>query len=238
MKIRPFSLQKSLVGIIILLTSKAIGSSSWISSGLARNYSLLFTTMTPTSPRRSQRLTMTTVTASTALESNNNSKINPEAVPSSAADSTNRQQQQQLFQDWMDHDEASFHHFSPETAETIRSALLEWYTGNRRKLPWRGDPPPYDGSTAGINNGKRRAKDVPKKELDTQTKKQANITNFFAATTSATTTKSNNKKDEEKQNVLEPQEAIPMTGYGVWVSEIMLQQTRVEAVIPYWLKCK
>lgn len=26
--------------------------------------------------------------------------------------------------------------------------------------------------------------------------------------------------------------------YGVWVSEIMLQQTRVEAVIPYYLKCK
>lgn len=27
-------------------------------------------------------------------------------------------------------------------------------------------------------------------------------------------------------------------GYGVWVSEIMLQQTRVEAVIPFWVKCK
>ena len=33
-------------------------------------------------------------------------------------------------------------------------------------------------------------------------------------------------------------EAIPVSGYGIWVSEIMLQQTRVEAVIPYWIKCK
>ena len=32
--------------------------------------------------------------------------------------------------------------------------------------------------------------------------------------------------------------AIPVSGYSVWVSEIMLQQTRVEAVIPYYLKCK
>jgi len=29
---------------------------------------------------------------------------------------------------------------------------------------------------------------------------------------------------------------IPVSGYSVWVSEIMLQQTRVEAVIPYYLK--
>ena len=26
------------------------------------------------------------------------------------------------------------------------------------------------------------------------------------------------------------------SGYGTWISEIMLQQTRVETVIPYWLK--
>ena len=30
--------------------------------------------------------------------------------------------------------------------------------------------------------------------------------------------------------------SIKVSGYGVWVSEIMLQQTRVEAVIPYWIK--
>eukprot|EP00934_Nitzschia_sp_Nitz4_P002481 Nitzschia sp. Nitz4//scaffold174_size87051//25959//27506//NITZ4_005104-RA/size87051-processed-gene-0.57-mRNA-1//1//CDS//3329538857//2471//frame0 len=29
---------------------------------------------------------------------------------------------------------------------------------------------------------------------------------------------------------------LPVSPYGVWVSEIMLQQTRVEAVIPYWCR--
>lgn len=29
---------------------------------------------------------------------------------------------------------------------------------------------------------------------------------------------------------------FPITTYGVWVSEVMLQQTKVETVIPYWLK--
>lgn len=28
--------------------------------------------------------------------------------------------------------------------------------------------------------------------------------------------------------------AIPLTPYSVWVSEVMLQQTRVDTVIPYW----
>jgi hypothetical protein len=32
-------------------------------------------------------------------------------------------------------------------------------------------------------------------------------------------------------------QTIPITGYSVWVSEIMLQQTRVEAVIPYYIRC-
>ena len=47
-------------------------------------------------------------------------------------------------------------------------------------------------------------------------------------------------KKEPKEEVEEEKlgEAITVTGYGVWVSEIMLQQTRVEAVIPFWIKCK
>jgi hypothetical protein len=251
MRRRLSSLHKSLVGIIILFSSfKPIGSSSWSTISLARN-SLL--TMTSTSPRRSRRLTTTTSTASTVLFESN-SKRKPKAVPLSAdSDSNNNNsssssrgstKQLSLLQNWMDHDDASFHHFSPEMAETIRSALLEWYKGNRRKLPWRGDSPPFDGSTAGINNGKKKAAVQKKQALDIKNKNQANITNFFAttstsSTTTTTATPSKKQEKDETQQVLEPQEAaIPMTGYGVWVSEIMLQQTRVEAVIPYWLKCK
>jgi A/G-specific adenine glycosylase len=105
---------------------------------------------------------------------------------------------------WASHDDASYHDFLPKEAAEIREALLSWYRANRRKLPWRGDPPPYDGSTAGVNSNK--------------TKKQ----------------KSN------KANKQSGDEALPVSvsAYGVWVSEIMLQQTRVEAVIPYYRKCK
>lgn len=32
----------------------------------------------------------------------------------------------------------------------------------------------------------------------------------------------------------DPPESRPITAYGVWISEVMLQQTRVETVIAYW----
>ena len=78
-------------------------------------------------------------------------------------------------------------------APAVRSSLLAWYEKNRRRLPWRGDAPPYNGSTAAANVAK-------------------------------------NKNSKVKSEA-----AQPVSAYGVWVSEIMLQQTRVEAVIPYWL---
>jgi len=76
-----------------------------------------------------------------------------------------------------------------------RPALLEWYRATRRRLPWRGDAPPYNGSTAGVNKAGSRAAQV----------------------------------------AAEPSPVGEVSAYGVWVSEIMCQQTRVEAVIPYWL---
>ena len=77
----------------------------------------------------------------------------------------------------------------------MRSALLAWYGQNRRRLPWRGDPPPYNGSTAGINSAAASAPAAP----------------AAPASTPATP-------------------VAPVSAYGVWVSEIMCQQTRVEAV--------
>ena len=49
-----------------------------------------------------------------------------------------------------------------------------------------------------------------------------------AKTTTATTTIKHYNKDAIKH--------YEQSAYGTWVSEIMLQQTRVEAVIPYWLQ--
>ena len=96
---------------------------------------------------------------------------------------------------FLDHDSTSYHTSVP--FEEIHAALLKWYRQNRRHLPWRGDSPPYNGSTAGVNGPGLRIKPAPVK--------------------------------------VEAASVATVSAYGVWVSEIMCQQTRVEAVIPYWL---
>lgn len=126
-----------------------------------------------------------------------------------------------LFQ-WAAHNDASFHDFEEEDAEQIRQSLLSWYYANRRKLPWRGDSPPYDGSTAGTN-------DIKKKKGKKESEGQQSIQKFFVS----------KPKVENAEPLIEAEddtEPVPVTAYGVWVSEIMCQQTRVEAVIPYYLK--
>lgn len=131
---------------------------------------------------------------------------------------------------WASHDDASFHNFTQDEATNIRNALLSWYRANRRSLPWRGDAPPFDGSTAGVNNSKSNKKSKKQKN-------QPSITSSLA-TTKQPNSKECQTKDEEAQiELISSDEALPITPYGVWVSEIMLQQTRVEAVIPFYLKC-
>ena len=51
---------------------------------------------------------------------------------------------------WLEHSDESYHLDVP--SEEVRASLIAWYDTNRRRLPWRGDPPPYNGSTAGINS--------------------------------------------------------------------------------------
>eukprot|EP00980_Cylindrotheca_fusiformis_P014487 scaffold3875_cov123-Cylindrotheca_fusiformis.AAC.7 len=131
-----------------------------------------------------------------------------------------------LWKEWVQHSNASYHNFSEQEARDIRSALLEWYRHHRRKLPWRGDAlSECRGSTAGVNQ-------VPKDQ-------PASITKFFQVQSSSNNKRKTKKKATVKQEeTMEDSFAIKVSGYGVWVSEIMLQQTRVEAVIPYWIKCK
>lgn len=79
-----------------------------------------------------------------------------------------------LLYSWATHDDDSFHDFTPSEALAIRKALVKWYRSNRRKLPWRGDLPPYDGSTAGYttgnNNGSNSAKFSKAKRSQTESK--------------------------------------------------------------------
>jgi A/G-specific adenine glycosylase len=188
----------------------------------------------------------------TTTANNNNNNNNKALTQESSSDVS--PQLLLLLQDWRNHSDASFHHFSESDATEIRRSLLSWYRVNRRKLPWRGDPPPYDGSTAGINNqAKKKAVKVKEEEEEDDDAKQPNITSFFktrpkrkvnkvaeavVTTTTTTTTTSSSISTEATTAPTGPKKNIPVSGYGVWVSEIMLQQTRVEAVIPYWIKCK
>ena len=134
-----------------------------------------------------------------------------------------------LLWQWASHDSDTFHHFTDEETTLIRSALLKWYRENRRKLPWRGDRGPFDGSTAGIATSSVKAK---KKALGEKAMKgQKDLTSFFNATKQVSKTGESNKNLDSGHD-----DVIEVTGYSVWVSEIMLQQTRVEAVIPFYLK--
>ena len=164
-----------------------------------------------------------------------------------------------LYQNWKNHNDVSFHYLSPTKAFQIQQALLHWYHQERRKLPWRGDPPPYDGSTAGWNQPATTSMTTTtSKVTDTipssstcKTSKPAwkrttlLLGNYVVRTTKTAKAKSMTNKSIQQNDPLlssssssSQEAAIPVTAYGVWVSEIMLQQTRVEAVIPYWLQCK
>lgn len=155
-----------------------------------------------------------------------------------------------MLEDWINHEDHTYHldFLSPTQAYKIRIALVDWYRANRRKLPWRGDAGPYDGSTAGYAaaaaaSGKKKASGKKRKD------EGKDIRSFFGASSGKkkkTSNKSNVTSEKGEPKTSKSSEVdellsdapIEVTAYGVWVSEIMLQQTRVEAVIPYWLKCE
>jgi len=158
--------------------------------------------------------------------------------PASTSQSNNTvDNSMEMLERWIEHDDHSYHldFLSPPQAYKIRIALVEWYRENRRQLPWRGDGGPYDGSTVGFAaSAAAGGKAKGKKRKD----EGNDIRSFFGSSSS----KKKNKQSagDEKESITEgegladaPRE---VTAYGVWVSEIMLQQTRVEAVIPYWIK--
>jgi A/G-specific adenine glycosylase len=98
--------------------------------------------------------------------------------------------------------------------EEVRAALLEWYRANRRRLPWRGDSPPYNGSTAGTNKAPAKAA-------------AAGSTPFRVASASAAAGEEA-ASEASTDGAAASAQMVPVSPYGVWVSEIMCQQTRVE----------
>lgn len=105
------------------------------------------------------------------------------------------------------------HQFTALEACAIREKLVKWFDSHRRNLPWRGDPPPYKTTAA------HTARD----------NKKGSIQSYF-------------QKDPCANVKIEPimDEAIvesrTVSPYETWVSEIMLQQTRVDTVIDYFTR--
>ena len=131
----------------------------------------------------------------------------------------------------------SFHVEHLRGSAEATKILGDWFVTSRRKLPWRGDSMPssgWDGS--GTLDGKAlahqpAAKGGKKKETT------PSISCFF---------KPSIKKDAPPvappaalvgdSAESEAAKIIPVTPYSVWISETMLQQTRVSAVIPFYNK--
>ena len=155
-----------------------------------------------------------------------------------------------LAEDFCRHTEDNFHDFSAQEIHFIRTRLLEWYDKHRRRLPWRGDPPPYLHSKVTSTSSAKSKKTPPSNSG------QKKISSFFATkststlTTSRTTPPRENmkKKKEGVVNAMVPQKdqdatlqlssnkRLVVSPYATWVSEIMCQQTQVETVIRYYRK--
>lgn len=123
----------------------------------------------------------------------------------------------------MRHD-AAFHDFDMKELRAVRHDLLLWYDAYRRKLPWRGDPPPY---LTTATHTKQKA------EGGKTAKARGNMMDAFLSV-----------KEKEEDVELEPEvqaqaQVEPprkVTPYETWVSEIMLQQTRVDTVVEYFTR--
>ncbi|KAL3669356.1 hypothetical protein V7S43_005732 [Phytophthora oleae] len=123
--------------------------------------------------------------------------------------------------------DAARHDFKPQELLTTRTELLRWYDAHRRKLPWRGDPPPYL-TTAIHTSQKKKEKGAAKRTgLDAFLKmsKQVEDAKIELEEEAAT--------PDESGDAAKPRKVAP---YETWVSEIMLQQTRVDTVVEYFLR--
>ena len=108
----------------------------------------------------------------------------------------------------------------------IRGALLDWYGRERRRLPWRGDPPPWNEDKA-----KLRSEAARKEE-----RKQQPLSAFFNLKAAPQTATGDTAIIDLEDLEHEAAKSSPQGAYGVWVSEVMLQQTQVEVVVGYWTR--
>ncbi|CAI5725774.1 unnamed protein product [Hyaloperonospora brassicae] len=127
--------------------------------------------------------------------------------------------------------EGSRHEFQSHELQTVRSELLEWYDVHRRKLPWRGDAPPYVTTTTHSSQEKEKKRKTRAGAV------QASALRSFLKVSGTQNVKSDSTS-EAAMAVAQVEDAQPrnVSPYETWVSEIMLQQTRVDTVVEYFLR--
>ena len=144
------------------------------------------------------------------------------------------------------------HSISDDEVEFTRRSLVQWYHRERRALPWRGD------SFEAVKASRSRSAGAG---AGGATAKAEDSASFAAAALAIVTASAEPDADADADAGAEaeteaaavvdidvgtgaatdaPEKDIfvtpPPSAYGTWVSEIMLQQTRVETVIPYWYR--
>ena len=122
----------------------------------------------------------------------------------------------------------------------LRRIILVWYLKNRRLLPWRGDT--IECTTSIVKESAAGIYSTIEDKPDQSVNSSDVTEDMKLSPKNDNKSKANEKKKTNcKDGILSILTTItvippPMSAYGTWVSEIMLQQTRVETVIPYWLK--
>lgn len=148
----------------------------------------------------------------------------------------------------------------------VRRQLLLWFSLHRRRLPWRGDPPPWCVDKASLRKaasegGEQRpiTQSFGRRLRRAATPLTIDLTepphpSAAPSHTSDAVLGSSAPPHEDKThsgfrttpltawaNTAAKHEPICdasrlCTAYGTWVSEVMLQQTQVERVVDYWTR--
>jgi A/G-specific adenine glycosylase len=128
--------------------------------------------------------------------------------------------------------DAARHDFASAELLATRTELLAWYDAHRRKLPWRGDPPPYL-TTATHTSEKKKSKQAAAAES-----KKTGMDAFLKKEVEQVQEEVVKEEQAGAAAAVDDSEAKPrkVAPYETWVSEIMLQQTRVDTVVGYFLR--
>eukprot|EP00927_Polykrikos_kofoidii_P040667 TRINITY_DN34717_c0_g1_i1.p1 TRINITY_DN34717_c0_g1~~TRINITY_DN34717_c0_g1_i1.p1 ORF type:complete len:527 (-),score=94.40 TRINITY_DN34717_c0_g1_i1:45-1625(-) len=122
----------------------------------------------------------------------------------------------------------------------LRRDLLAWYAAQRRRLPWRGDPPPWCVDKAALRRSAAAEADE---------RRQPRLARYFSKKLQPPSNIDLTENDRPVAVKAEghvavagasgehnAERAFTPSPYGTWVSEVMLQQTQVERVVDYWTK--